>query len=184
MLELKSGFGDQIDRMLGADFTIMFFGSRLAGKTTIARYLLPPRKLWTSEPRPLRIGPDIFLVTDTLVEAKLKIAVFDPVGNLEQQFDYLSKVNPDGIALVTDSTRDDVEKLKEYVHRITYLFPDVRLVAFANKQDLIQACPIEAIEAVLGVPCFETVAIDPLQRDQIVQTIRELVEWHPPDSST
>ncbi|MHA1731087.1 MAG: ADP-ribosylation factor-like protein [Promethearchaeota archaeon] len=87
----------------------------------------------------------------------------------------------DVVFVVTDSTPKNVLSTRELIQfTVDVLGEEVcRIVALANKQDLPGHMSADRVEDVLGVPTYPCVAVDPVQKSDLIGIIaRELDELH------
>ncbi len=81
----------------------------------------------------------------------------------------------DAVLLITDSTKENIEKSKFFLEIIRSEAPIANVAVIANKQDLIQAMNAKEIEKILGFKTYSIVAVDPINRIKIIQIIAELL---------
>jgi len=83
----------------------------------------------------------------------------------------------DLIFIVTDSTPTNVLTTKELIEFTQSLLEDsCRIVALANKQDIPGHMTPERVKDILQVPTFGLTAIDPNQRDVLIEIITYVMD--------
>ncbi len=83
----------------------------------------------------------------------------------------------DIIFVVTDSTPENVVATKELLEYSQNLVDDCEIVGIANKQDLVGHMDSKRIEETLGIPTFPMVAIDPTNREKIIEVINLMMGY-------
>ena len=78
--------------------------------------------------------------------------------------------------MVSDSSVDDVNKIKYSVKFLRQTFPNTRLAIIANKQDLEDRFSRVRIEKMTKLATLELSAIDQTHRDRLVSFISYLIE--------
>lgn len=155
---------DQIS-MRESEIRIALVGSIGAGKTSILHSLLTP-PINTSHYQRIRRHN----IPEHVFKTSKHIAFFNIFTRIEGQLRFLKVIKPHLIILVTDSTVNDISKLKDYLPRIQELFPKVKLIAYANKQDLPDAIPPELVQEELKIPTFGIVGFDISNKQRISLT--------------
>lgn len=80
------------------------------------------------------------------------------------------------VVIVSDSSKEDVNKIKYSVNFLRQVFPNTRLVVIANKQDLEDRFSSRRIEKMTKLPTLELSAIDQSHRDRLLNFISYLIE--------
>ena len=80
------------------------------------------------------------------------------------------------VILVTDSTYKNVSESKEIITQLIQKhFPDVPIIAIANKQDLENRLSPKFVEKILGVQTYGMVSVDPKYRIIIHEVLKEKI---------
>lgn len=143
---------------------IVLCGSGRVGKSTIRTMLEG-----TPMPNKPTIGIDIGKYTDD----DMKCALFDLGG--QERFQLLWDDFMRGsslIMVVTDSTREDVEKSKQIVSRLQRT-QGAKIIAIANKQDEANRLNAMQVQKALGVKTYPMVAIESTRKNAMVSIIKE-----------
>lgn len=80
------------------------------------------------------------------------------------------------LLIVTDSTVDDVNRIKYSLRFLRALFPDTRFAIIANKQDLGGSLSKPHIEKMMNLPTLEISAIDFQNRSRLVNFLSYLTD--------
>ncbi len=80
------------------------------------------------------------------------------------------------VIVVSDSSKEDVYKIKYSVKFLRRAFPNTRLAIIANKQDLEERFSSRRVERVTKLPTLELSAIDQTQRGRLLNFISYLIE--------
>ncbi|MFX0082164.1 MAG: ADP-ribosylation factor-like protein [Candidatus Hodarchaeota archaeon] len=113
----------------------------------------------------------------TVKIGKLYFHLWDFAG--QEQFSYLWNdfiLGSDAVLIITDSTLENVEKSKFFVELIKEHAPYAHTAVIGNKQDLPDALSIEKIQEILGLKTYSMVAIDPENRDKMIQIVADILE--------
>ncbi len=156
---------------------ISLVGFSGVGKTTIT-------KLIRAEEVPATHIPTITGKVSTIKIGKLTFHLWDFAG--QEQFSYLWSdfiLGSDAVLLITNSTLENVEKSKYFVELIKEQTPNAHSAAIANKQDLDGALSVEKIEEILGIKTYSMVAIEPNNRDKMVQIVADILEMNTEEST-
>ena len=79
--------------------------------------------------------------------------------------------------VVTDSTLDDVNRIKYSLRFLRESFPDTRFAIIANKQDLDESLSKSRIEKMTNLPTLEISAINPENRSRLVNFLSYLANF-------
>ncbi len=148
---------------------IAVIGTKGVGKTTLCRLIAggdttKPSQTVTADRFPITLYDIPFDLWDFAGENSERLAARFLEGS-------------DGVVLVVDSTRKNVEEVgKVLVGFSDEVVPHAELLVIANKQDKPGALPPAEIESILGVKVLPFVATDPANRDSILEQIAKLVE--------
>jgi GTPase SAR1 family protein len=80
------------------------------------------------------------------------------------------------VIIVTDSSNEDVYRIKYSLKFLRKTFPDTRLAIIANKQDLDDRFSSRRIEKMTRLPTLELSASDPNHRDRLLNFISYLID--------
>ncbi|MFX0022350.1 MAG: ADP-ribosylation factor-like protein [Candidatus Hermodarchaeota archaeon] len=159
---------DSIHRNLRPKISLVGFSG--VGKTTITRLI-------KADEIPMQHIPTITGDIATIRIGKLHFHLWDFAG--QEQFSYLWNnfiKGSDAILLITDSTLENVEKSKYFLELIKEQAPYAQSAAIGNKQDLKGAMNAVQIEKVLGLKAYSMIALDPKNRDKMIQIIADVLE--------
>ncbi|KKK41308.1 hypothetical protein LCGC14_1619370, partial [marine sediment metagenome] len=162
---------DKLQRNFGAKISIV--GLSGVGKTTTTQLI-------KDEEIPLEHIPTITGKVGTIKLEGINLYLWDFAG--QNQFDYLWEkfmAGSDVVLLMTNSTKENVEKSKHFLEISKKVVPFTRLAVIANKQDLPDAMSIEEIEKIMGNKAYGLIAIEPSSRDKIVRIIADLLDMNP-----
>ncbi|MHA2005877.1 MAG: ADP-ribosylation factor-like protein [Promethearchaeota archaeon] len=162
---------DEIQRNFRAKISIV--GLSGVGKTTTT-------KLLKSEEIPMEHIPTITGKVATIKLEGVNLYLWDFAG--QNEFDYLWEnflAGTDAILLMTESTRENLEKSKRFIEISKKVAPFARLAVIANKQDLPNAMRIEEIEEIMGTKIYGFVAIKPDSREKMIRIIADLLDINP-----
>ncbi|MFW9828299.1 MAG: ADP-ribosylation factor-like protein [Candidatus Thorarchaeota archaeon] len=163
LLELLNPVIDSIHRNLKTKISLVGFSG--VGKTTTT-------KLICATEIPSVHIPTITGKISTVKIGKLYFHLWDFAG--QEQFSYLWNdfiLGSDAVLIITDSTLENVEKSKFFIELIKEHAPYAHTAVIGNKQDLPKALSVEKIEKILGLKTYSMVAIDPNNRDKMIQII-------------
>mgnify|MGYP005850369085 CR=1 FL=1 len=82
----------------------------------------------------------------------------------------------DAVLIITDSTRENCERSKEFIEIIQDYEPNARYCVIGNKQDLQDSIPIGEIEKIMKVKAYAMVASNPENRTKMINIIADLLE--------
>ena len=159
---------DSIHRNLRPKISLVGFSG--VGKTTITRLI-------KADEIPMQHIPTITGDIATIKIGKLHFHLWDFAG--QEQFSYLWNnfiKGSDAVLLITNSTLENVEKSKYFLELIKEQAPHAQSAVIGNKQDLKEAMNPVQIENVLGLKAYSMIAVDPKNRDKMIQIIADVLE--------
>jgi small GTP-binding protein len=159
---------DSIHRNLRPKISLIGFSG--VGKTTITRLI-------KADEIPMQHIPTITGDIATIKIGKLHFHLWDFAG--QEQFSYLWNnfiKGSDAVLLITDSTLENVEKSKYFLELIKEQAPNAQSAVIGNKQDLKEAMNPVQIEKVLSLKTYSMIALDPINRDKMIQIIADVLE--------
>jgi len=159
---------DAIHRNLKPKISLVGFSG--VGKTTTTRLI-------RSEEIPTEHIPTISGEVSTIKIGKLQFLLWDFAG--QEQFSFLWNKfirGSDGVLIITDSTIENVEKSRFFLDLIKNEAPNTHAAIIGNKQDLPGALPVAEIEKILGTKTYKMVAIDPNNREKMINIIADILE--------
>ena len=80
------------------------------------------------------------------------------------------------VIIVSDSSKNDVNKIKYSVKFLRQKFPDSRLAIIANKQDMNDRLSKRKIERLIKLPTLELSAINQAHRERLLNFLSYLIE--------
>jgi signal recognition particle receptor subunit beta len=80
------------------------------------------------------------------------------------------------VLIITDSSQEDVNKIKYSIKFLRQTFPKTRLAIIANKQDLKNRISGKQIEKMTKLPTLNLSTMDPTQRERLLNFISYLIE--------
>ncbi|MFX1567839.1 MAG: ADP-ribosylation factor-like protein [Promethearchaeota archaeon] len=167
LMELIDPILDSIHRNLKTKISLVGFSG--VGKTTTT-------KLICATEIPSVHIPTITGKISTVKIGKLYFHLWDFAG--QEQFSYLWNdfiLGSDAVLIITDSTLENVEKSKFFIEIIKEHAPYAHTAVIGNKQDLPNALDIAKIEEIIGLKTYSMVAIDPDNRDKMIQIIADIL---------
>ncbi|NMC06019.1 MAG: GTP-binding protein [Candidatus Lokiarchaeota archaeon] len=143
---------------------ISLVGNGRVGKSSIRSMLEG-----TPAPNGATIGVDVGKFSDE----DLKAAIFDLGGQARFQSlwnDFMkgSKL----VMLVTDSSREDVERAKKIADNLQRM-KGAKIIAIANKQDEANKLNATQVEKILGMKTYPMVATESTRRNAMISIIKE-----------
>jgi small GTP-binding protein len=168
LMEILNPIMDTIHRNLKTKISLVGFSG--VGKTTTT-------KLICADEIPSVHIPTITGKISTVKIGKLYFHLWDFAG--QEQFSYLWNdfiLGSDAVLIISDSRLENVEKSKFFIELIKEHAPYAYTAVIGNKQDLDGALNIEKIEEILGVKTYSMVAIDPSNRDKMIQIVADILE--------
>ncbi len=159
---------DSIHRNLRPKISLIGFSG--VGKTTIT-------KLIKADEIPMQHIPTITGDIATIKIGKLHFHLWDFAG--QEQFSYLWNnfiKGSDAVLLITDSSLENIEKSKYFLELIKEQAPNAQSAVICNKQDLKDALNAVQIEKILGLKAYSMIALEPKNRDKMIQIIADILE--------
>jgi small GTP-binding protein len=140
---------------------ISLVGGGRVGKSTIRSML---------EGTPAPNGATIGVEVGKYVDDDLKAAIFDLGGQARFQcmWDQFMK-GSSLVMLVTDSSREDVEKIADNLQRMK----GAKIIAIANKQDEANKLNAMQVEKILGMKTYPMIATEGTRRNAMINIIKE-----------
>ncbi len=170
LLELFDPMIESIHKKIKTKISLVGFSG--VGKTTITRLisagLIPDTHI-----------PTITGKVSTIKIGKLVFHLWDFAG--QEQFSYLWSdfiYGSDAVLLITDSSLENVEKSRYFIELIKDQTPNAHAAAIANKQDRENAFSVEKIEKILGIKAYSMIAIEPNNRDKMIQIVANILEMN------
>ncbi|MFX1306061.1 MAG: ADP-ribosylation factor-like protein [Promethearchaeota archaeon] len=167
LMELLDPIMDSIHRNLKTKISLVGFSG--VGKTTTT-------KLICATEIPSVHIPTITGKISTVKIGKLYFHLWDFAG--QEQFSYLWNdfiLGSDAVLIITDSTLENVEKSRFFIELVREHAPHAHTAIIGNKQDLPNAMSIEKIEEILSLKTYSMVAIDPDNRDKMIQIVADIL---------
>ncbi|MFX1391228.1 MAG: ADP-ribosylation factor-like protein [Promethearchaeota archaeon] len=167
LMEIIDPIMDSIHRNLKTKISLVGFSG--VGKTTTT-------KLICATEIPSVHIPTITGKISTVKIGKLYFHLWDFAG--QEQFSYLWNdfiLGSDAVLIITDSTLENVEKSKYFIELVKEHAPYAHTAIIGNKQDLPNALSVEKIEEILGLKTYSMVAIDPNNRDKMIQIVADIL---------
>ncbi len=168
LMEILDPIMDTTHRNLKTKISLVGFSG--VGKTTTT-------KLICLDEIPSVHIPTITGKISTIKIGKLYFHLWDFAG--QEQFSYLWNdfiLGSDAVLIITDSTLENVEKSKFFIELVKEHAPYAHTAVIGNKQDLPNALTIHKIQEILGLKTYSMVAIDPENRDKMIQIIADILE--------
>ena len=159
---------DSIHRNLRPKISLVGFSG--VGKTTITRLI-------KADEIPMQHIPTITGDIATIKIGKLHFHLWDFAG--QEQFSYLWNnfiKGSDAVLLITNSTLENIEKSKYFLELIKEQAPNAQSAVIGNKQDLQGAINPVQIENMLELKTYSMIALDPKNRDKMIQIIADVLE--------
>ena len=173
-------FTNIVDDIIVTPVKISLVGYGVVGKTTILKLIrgeTPPKEYKpTLTPEVATLESAMEGTVETASVGNVRVVVWDFAG--QEQFRALWNLwirGSDIVILVTDSTRKNVEESKILLGLIREWAPHIKVIAFANKQDLPEAMKPEEVSEILGIKAHGTIAIDPSYREKILAILGEAI---------
>lgn len=168
LMEIFNPIMDTTHRNLKTKISLVGFSG--VGKTTTTNLIC-------ADEIPSVHIPTITGKISTVKIGKLYFHLWDFAG--QEQFSYLWNdfiLGSDAVLIITDSTLENVEKSKFFFELVKEYVPFAHTAIIGNKQDLPDALTVEKIQEILGLKTYSMVAIDPENRDKMIQIIADILE--------
>jgi len=146
---------------------IALVGFSGVGKTTITRLI-------KAEEIPMEHIPTMTGDVATVKIGKLHFFLWDFAG--QEQFSFLWPKfikGSDAVLLIMDSTLRNIDKSRFFLDLVSKEVPLARVVGIANKQDIPNALTPKEISDMLKIPVKGMVAVDPNNREKMINIISE-----------
>lgn len=167
LMEILNPIIDSVHRNLKTKIALVGFSG--VGKTTSTN-LICAREI------PSVHIPTITGKISSVKIGKLYFHLWDFAG--QEQFSYLWNdfiLGSDAVLIITNSTLENVEKSRFFIELVKERASYARVAVIGNKQDLPNALSVEKIEEILGVKTYSMIAIDPKNRDKMIQIIADIL---------
>ncbi len=174
ILEFLNPIIDGVHRNLKTKISLIGFSA--VGKTTITQ-LIKLKEI------PLQHIPTINGEIATIKIGKLVFSLWDFAG--QEQFSLLWNKfirGSDAVLVITDSTLRNIEKSKYFLELIAKEAPYAYVAIIGNKQDLHESLKVEDIERIMGVKTYSMIAVDPDNRNKMIQIIADILSMSVEDS--
>jgi len=162
-------------KMLPVKCTLTGYGG--VGKTTIVKLVAKGETVTKHIPT---ILADVEELAIEGIEP-FKVTLFTVAGQPEYWRTWmLTTEGSDFVVLVTDSSREDVERLqKEILPYLMKITPYSRFTLIANKQDLGNRLPASVIEELTGFPSYPMVAVSPDAKERFIEILSSMIRELP-----
>ncbi|NVM05028.1 MAG: GTP-binding protein, partial [Candidatus Helarchaeota archaeon] len=164
------GFNDVADEVfkeLRPKIALVGFSG--VGKTTITRLI-------RAEEIPMRHVPTITGDVATIKLGHVNLYLWDFAGQEKYSFVWNKFIKgADSVILVLDSSPKNVRESKFFIELIRKEEPHARIAIVANKQDLPESMSTDDIEQYLGYKTYSMIAIDPDNRELMLNIIADTV---------
>ncbi len=167
LMEILDPIIDSVHRNLKTKISMVGFSG--VGKTTSTNLIC------ASEIPSVHI-PTITGKISTVKIGKLYFHLWDFAG--QEQFSYLWNdfiKGSDAVLIITDSSLENVEKSRFFIELVKDHAPYAHVAVIGNKQDLPNALSVDKIERILGLKTYSMIAIDPNNRDKMIQIIADIL---------
>lgn len=146
---------------------IALVGFSGVGKTTITRLI-------RADEIPMEHLPTMTGDVATIKIGKLHFFLWDFAG--QEQFSFLWPKfikNSDAVFIITDSTLRNIDKSRFFIDLAEKHVPTARVMGIANKQDIPNSLTPEEVSEMLNIQVKGMIAIDPDNREKMINTISE-----------
>ncbi|MHA1380150.1 MAG: ADP-ribosylation factor-like protein [Candidatus Helarchaeota archaeon] len=158
---------DEVFKELRPKIALVGFSG--VGKTTITRLI-------RAEDIPMRHVPTITGDVATIKLGHINLYLWDFAGQEKYSFVWNKFIKgADSVILILDSTPKNVRESKFFIELIRKEEPHARIAIVANKQDLPDAMSAEEIENYLNYKTYPMIAIDPDNRETMLNIIADTV---------
>ncbi|MHA1383007.1 MAG: ADP-ribosylation factor-like protein [Candidatus Helarchaeota archaeon] len=159
---------DEVFKELRPKIALVGFSG--VGKTTITRLI-------RAEDIPMRHVPTITGDVATIKLGHINLYLWDFAGQEKYSFVWNKFIKgADSVILILDSSPKNVRESKFFIELIKKEEPHARIAIVANKQDLPESMSPEEIENYLGYKTYPMIAIDPDNRESMLNIIAETVK--------
>jgi small GTP-binding protein len=168
LMEILDPLMDTTHRNLKTKISLVGFSG--VGKTTTTNLIC-------ADEIPSIHIPTITGKISTVKIGKLYFHLWDFAG--QEQFSYLWNdfiLGSDAVLIITNSTLENVEKSKFFIELVKEHAPYAHTAIIGNKQDLPDAMSVQRIQELLGLKTYSMVAIDPANREKMIQIIADILE--------
>lgn len=158
---------DEIFKELRPKIALVGFSG--VGKTTITRLI-------RAEDIPMRHVPTITGDVATIKLGHINLYLWDFAGQEKYSFVWNKFIKgADSVILILDSSPKNVRESKFFIELIRKEEPHAKIAIVANKQDLPEAMSGDEIENYLGYKTYPMIAIDPDNRETMLNIIADTV---------
>ena len=173
---VAGNFDTDIEEIVAGLLKVVFIGAGGVGKTTL-RNLLYGKIPWKHIPT---LSNEMHKDEDDEIAEYLgtndSVVVWDVPGQERLRSLWSQSVkDADAILVVTDSTLQNSLESAKFVRFCQEKEPTATIFGIANKQDLPKALLPSRVEQILKVKTFPMVAINPAEREHLIQIIRKAV---------
>ncbi|WXG42149.1 MAG: ADP-ribosylation factor-like protein [Candidatus Freyarchaeum deiterrae] len=164
-------FGQTVDEILFPFFKMAILGRGGVGKTSLLKLIIGEEPNFAYVPT---VGVDVkefdFEPKDT------RLVFWDFSGQPRYRKLWQPFLEGADVAiLVTDSKAESLTETKGILQMVKTEKPDVIVILVANKQDLPDAVPPEAIEKQIGIKAYGLVATDPKNREKMLGILKNAI---------
>ncbi|OLS15339.1 MAG: ADP-ribosylation factor-like protein 8A-like [Promethearchaeota archaeon CR_4] len=171
-LDILTPVVERIHKELTPKISLVGFSG--VGKTTITALI-------RAQEIPMEHVPTITGDVGTIQIGKLTFSLWDFAG--QEQFSFLWNKfvkGSDAVLIITDSSLENVDKSRFFIELVKHEAPYAHVAVIGNKQDLPGALPIPEIERLMNkVHAYSMVAVDPGNREKMINIIADILEISP-----
>ncbi|TFG32456.1 hypothetical protein EU528_03430 [Candidatus Thorarchaeota archaeon] len=151
--------------------SLALIGDQKVGKTTIVNLL---HKEFENQGTTYQLSTGDILYTIW----ELQTSSFEParIEIFSKSFLEASQPYYRFVIIVSDSSRDDVDKIKISMKFLRQIFPNTRFAIIANKQDFENSFSSKQIEQMIKLPTLGLSAVDTTHRERLLNFIAYLIE--------
>ena len=166
-----SNFEQVVDEILFPFLKIAILGSGGVGKSSVLKLVVGDEPDANYIPT---VGVDIKEFDFEVKSMKLVFWDFSGQPHFRKLWQpFLEEA--DLVIVVSNSTVENLVETKSILQLIKAEKPEACVVLIANKQDLPEALPPDAIEKYMGMPAHGLVAIDPNQREKLLEILKSAI---------
>ncbi len=159
---------DEVFKELRPKIALVGFSG--VGKTTLTRLI-------RAEDIPMRHVPTITGDVATIKLGHVNLYLWDFAGQEKYSFVWNKFIKgADSVILILDSSPKNVRESKFFIELIKKEEPHARIAIVANKQDLPESMVPEEIEEYLGYKTYAMIAIDPNNRETMLNIIADTIK--------